>query len=437
MNSQTSADAEALGKAVYCFLKVQINLEADKADVFTSDGKLDAQSISYPTVWHEYTHYLQNVATTIGTRIFLNWVAVLVNFSDTVMQRNPLRVPLYRDTNPVFSRYLNSFLEEVGKLMGLKAALDTSPPAQAHAFSPYLDQRDTTHALLCIERGGRRVGVPLYGNAFVEAMAQSVQWLVQYGGKWDGSPLQKCNYDTTQAYYYALIQYFASHCPAINPCIPTVLVSFAALQTTQPAAFFYEFHSANGIELVRSGNWKQLSIYLKSLPMVRNGIATGVSELERLETNNVSNAENTFFKMVLALTCLMKRNLNAYVQEPDFVEYLLNPTSNGLSELSKQFYFPPMYTCDIKKGWSLNLPETFHRLFALSFALYTLVLDINNTSMQHECQLLRKQYCVFAKDKKEYCHMHRLNFKEYEGKICSMGEAARLLGLYQRPMIHA
>jgi hypothetical protein len=137
-------------------------------------------------VWHEYVHYLQNIATTIGIRIFLNWIAVLTQFSAAVERKTPLPVPMYMDTSNPFPREFNRLIDEMGKLMGSSQPLDTSPPPDVQAFTPYIDPKDGSHALLCIEESGQRIGIPLAGNAFVEGMAQGAQWIIEGHGKWDG-----------------------------------------------------------------------------------------------------------------------------------------------------------------------------------------------------------------------------------------------------------
>ncbi len=231
--------------AVYSFFKFQIDIDVPDKELFAG-GALDPASKHYPIVWHEYVHYLQNIATTIGIRIFLNWIAVLTRFSAAVERKTPLPVPMYMDTSNPFSREFNRLIDELGQLMGSSQPLDTSPPPDVQAFTPYIDPKDGSHALLCIEESGQRIGIPLAGNAFVEGMAQGVQWILEGDGKWDGGLLKGRKLGGPHAYYDAIIRYFAHHAPNINPCIPAVIVSHAALQTTQPAAFFYIAH-CNGI----------------------------------------------------------------------------------------------------------------------------------------------------------------------------------------------
>jgi hypothetical protein len=120
---------EAAYRAVYNFLKFQVEINARDSDIFDKEGKLLTASADYPIVWHEYVHYLQNVTTTIGARIFLNWIAVLRSFSDAVHARNPLTVPMRSDLANPFPNVLHGLFAETSRLMGLETPLDRAPPS--------------------------------------------------------------------------------------------------------------------------------------------------------------------------------------------------------------------------------------------------------------------------------------------------------------------
>lgn len=437
MNTQSDASATAIKGALYNFLKYQMEFDADRADVLTPEGGLDPNSLSYPIIWHEYIHYLQSITTTIGSRIFLNWFAVMVRFSQTVHQRTPLLVPLRFDTSQTFSHELLSFMSEIDRLMGLSVPLDSTPPANLAAFSPYLDAANQDHAYLCLEKNGVRRGVPLYGNVFVESMAQAVQWLAENDGSFDEDALINRKIDGSTVYYDAITRYFQHHYPSINPCIPTILVSNAALQTTQPAAFFVDFHKDRPCELINSSDWVGLSNHLKSLSIVKNGVTQAIEDLARFESENSSCKGDKFFDMVLAVVGLSSSALNSYLKDEDFMFQLRTPSPQGIQELSELFHFPPLYSRDITSGWSISLPEPYLSFYMVSSSLFSLVFDVNNTPMQKECPLLRKQYCTFRKNKKKYCHLNRLDFIDDNGRICSMGMAAQLLSLYGKVMTRA
>ncbi len=68
-------------------------------------------------------------------------------------------------------------------------------------------------------------------------------------------------------------------------------------------------------------------------------------------------------------------------------------------------------------------------------AMCSLAYDVNNTNLANvECPMLRKRFCTFPKNKNEYCHGNRLNFAEVNGEVCAMGQAAKLMSLFRRPL---
>lgn len=428
----------AVANAAYYFFKFQIEIDTHDKDLFNDGDKkrgLDANSPYFSIVWHEYVHYLQNVTTTIGIRIFLNWVKVLTRFSVAVANRNPLPVPMYMDRTNPFSTELNELMAEMSRLMGSTTPLDLAPPADAEPFAPYIDPKDDAHALLCIEESGQRIGIPLAGNAFIEGMTQGVQWLIEGDGAWDGSLLKGRKIGGNTAYYDAIIRYFAHHAPGVNPCIPAIVVSHAALQTTQPAEFFCVAHHQGMPQAARKGATAEFAKALRTHPRVKEGISTALADLTKVQEGNKDKAGTDFYDMIVEMADLMRQALIAYdTDHGSFIE-LTTPTASGLESLAERYYFPPLYTKDIDAGWSLKLPPTQRRLYALMAAMCSLAFDVNGTNLADvECPLLRKRYCTFPKKEKEYCHRNRLNFEEIEGEVCSMGRAAQLMNLYRRSL---
>src|SRR5688572_5087533 len=109
--------------ATYSPWEFQIVINARDTEVFDPTGGLSAETRHYPVVWHEYVHYLQNIGTTIGSRIFLNVIAVLVGLGQVAHDKNPIIVPMYRDSSNPFPSILSGFHAEVRTLLGLMAPL--------------------------------------------------------------------------------------------------------------------------------------------------------------------------------------------------------------------------------------------------------------------------------------------------------------------------
>jgi hypothetical protein len=298
-----------------------------------------------------------------------------------------------------------------------------------------MDPKDNSHAYLCVQDGTTRIGIPLYGNSFVEGMAQGVQWLIEGDGQWRSEFLNGRPVDGKTAYYDALIRYFAHHAPSVNPCIPTILVSHAALQTTQPAAFFWQLHHKRLAETVAKVPMPEFAKEVRGFTPVKDGIADAIKRLNEFESCNSHKAGYQFYDMAVELTQMMKQALAEYISDENSFIGLVAPDAQGLDGLVKKFGFPPLYTKDIDSGWAIGLSDLLKKLFAVTAAMYSLVIEACNKDLTDECPLLRKRYCTFPKDSARYCHRDRLNFADVNGEVCAMGQAAQLLSLYRKPLL--
>lgn len=427
------AEARTKSSNVYWFLKYHMNLDVKKGELLLGDDSLDTSHPKYSILWHEYTHYLQNVTTTVGSRIFLNWIAVLVRFSEVVGQSPKLKIPLRFDLSNPFVGFLRDFLDEHNGLIGLSRPLDMKTPSGVKAYVPYIDPTDDSHAYLCLPDSGRNVGIPLYGNIFIEGMPQAVQWLVQTNGKWSDSLLHGKSVTTPQAYYYALFHYFRHHAPDINPCIPVIIVSYAALQTTQPAQFFLHLHKNGMPGWCWSQKWEIIAAQIRDLSAVREGIADSLKLLDEFERDNSDKAGSQFMQMATTVTSIMKTALQDFRTSPKLFQRLINPSPENFVYLTSRFRSPTIYTLDIDYSYAFNEHQELTKFCGLSHALYDLVIGVHDNGLVDECPLLRTRICRQPKDKKTYCHAKRLDFPGETYSTCPMGYAAQLLGLWKKP----
>jgi hypothetical protein len=232
------------------------------------------------------------------------------------------------------------------------------------------------------------------------------------------------------------MRYFAHHAPNVNPCVPGIVVSHAALQTTQPAAFFYIIHQKGMAKAVATMPMTEFARTIRSHSLVKDGITGTLLKLDQFEADNRNKVGTQFYDMVTEVARTMRLALVAYSNDVGSFSELTEPTLDALISLARQFYFPPLYTKDIDSGWTIvGLSPGLKKLFALMAAMCSLAYDVNDTNMADvECPLLRKRYCTFLKNKNEYCHRNRLNFIESQNEVCVMGQAAQLMSLYRKPL---
>lgn len=422
-------------KGQYEFLKYQIEINDLKGDLFNSDTTLNTNSESYPTLWHEYTHYIQNVATSIGVRIFLNWIGVLVKFSENAARSPILQIPMSRASIYDINTCLIDFNAEYHKLIGLQEPLDRTPPEAAQPFTTYINPSNGRQAFLCMEEEGQKVGVPLSGNLFVESMAQAVQWLSETQGEWSDDLLAGKSILTKNAYYFALFKYFRHITPQLDPCIPVLCVSETALQTINPAVWFcyLEMHAFN--KKLTEKWWQVFANTANQCSPLVTGLQNTLEWLNKFEVDNKEKKETQFMQLALSMADFMKINLTNRLSGISLIRELIIPTPESFVSLCNKCKCPPIYTKTIENGFMFNATQSMTKFCSLNFAFFDLVYGLNSNGLTTACPLLHTRICSLKKDKKTYCQMQRLVFPTGTGSGCPMEVAALLLSVWNKPTV--
>jgi hypothetical protein len=418
----------------YSFLRFQLELHDPRGRLFGPNRTINTKHPEYAVLWHEYTHYLQNVATSIGVRIFLNWVGVLVIFGKNANRFPVLRIPMNRAPEYDFPKEWADFVEEHNSLAGT-GGLDLTPPQAWLPYETYLDPSDGSHAFLCVEERGQKIGVPLRGKIFFEGMAQAVQWLAKGNGQWSDDFLKHASVAGTGAFYYALFKYFRHHTPDINPCIPVLCVSATALQTTQPAALFYCLHRRGMKGWNTEAQWLLFRQQASQLDAVKTGLSDTLARLYEFENDNVDKQNTQFMELALTLTAAMKTAVQREQNGPSLSTELLNPSPTSFANLCQKYGCPSIYTENTDNAFMFGATEKMNKWCSLNLAFYDLAVGLNNDGLTKPCPLLHTRICRHSKNRKTYCHRNRLQFPGEAQSTCPMGYAAQLLSLWRKPFV--
>lgn len=416
--------------ALYDFLKMAISLECREDDVIDKDGQLIDDEKRIGLLWHEYIHYLQNVTTSCGAGVLLNWLAILIHFAQELDGENPIRAPLYRRPSLKFNREYANFLGEVQSLLGNDRKLDLSPPSNAEEYAAYLRDDQPSTAFMAVRIAGALTGIPLTGGAMIEGMAQAVQWLVETDGNWSDELLAARNEDPRYAYYDALIRYFRHHHPASNPCWPTIIAAQVCLMSDQPAYYFYiiDKHLKKGI--ARASDWITVKSQLLKHPKIVARMAEINARIQDLREQMAERPDSKFAKMGTCLLDVIATGIRQQTQHPELLA-CFQPSGELLSRLAAEFGCPPIITTD--KHGAIGIPGA-RRVTDICFtfsAAFELVDGLYRDGLQHECPLLHKQACDGRKG--THCKTNRLKIAEgHDGRLCIMGYGAGLLGILGR-----
>lgn len=431
----TAAHAAPSRKDLYGFLKYQIEINDLKGDLFNPDTTLNTNSAKYPTLWHEYTHYIQNVATTIGVGIFLNWIGVLIRFSENAARSPKLQIPMSRASIYDIDKCLTAFNDEYHKLIGLKEPIDKSPPATAQPFKTYLDPFNRNKAFLCMEEDGKNFGIPLSGNIFVESMAQAVTWVVKGKGVWSDKFLDGKSIQGPNAYYFALFKYFRHITPQVNPCIPVMCVSETALQTRCPAKWFRELEAHGFAKALTVKWWQVFANNAHQCPSVHQGLQNTLDRLNEFEAENEAKKGTQFIQLALSMTSHMKINLTNRLNGFSLIPDLIIPTPLTFVNLCIKCKCPPIYTGNIENAFMFNATDQMTKFCSLNLAFFDLVYGLNCDGLKTACPLLHTRICRLRKNMKTYCYRHRLQFPPKAKTCCPMGYAAQLLSVWNKPTV--
>jgi hypothetical protein len=419
--------------ALYHFLKMRIEVDCERQDVFVNGSNtLKQDGRWYPYIWHEYSHYLQNFCTTIGISITINWVAVMVQFAKAHANGNTLIVPTFKDpTNPFNAQY-KSFLDQVNELIGLQVELDTNPPASAVPFSLYGEDSFAADVFLCLaEESGKKVGVPLIGDAFFEGISQATQWLAEGHVVWDDTLLQARNVADKDVYYHGLIRFFRHHFPNTNPCYPMVALGNLCLLTRSPGHFFryvFEQHQQNGVPSAPD-QWLDLRRRYGELGYVKEGVDFASARVNEFIDQQRARPVNALTPVWNAMANTMRTGIEMQRSQPELL-CVFNPTGRALVDLAQTLGFPPLFTRNIDSGFGLAGHADLRSFCFLGHAAFELIDGLYRDGLIAECSFLHTRICNFRKG--SHCKYDRLNLPEVDGHYCIMGAVAQSLGINGR-----
>jgi hypothetical protein len=428
----------------YDFVKMRINLDCLPSQALTLDKKqIRHDSVPYPFIWHEYTHYLQHLTTTLGVFVTMNWMAVMSSFVKA-HSTGPLLVPLIQNLEDPFNEEYVKFITDLKGLIGCKVGIDDTPPASIPPYEIYgCEDSDETVSLCLEDEDGVRFGVPLIGDVFFEGWSQAVQWLAEGYSTWDDSAFGFVGSNMRDnIYYHALARYFSKRFPETHPCYPIIALSSLCLMTRYPGHYFasiVQFYLKDKSPTTWE-DWLAVRSDLMVQEQYNTPVAQGVADArERINvviTQVLSSPSSSLSQYFTAVAKAMHTGLQLQCEQPEIV-CVVKPDRLAWNRLSRIMDAPPIVFRQVDpddpdfKGIMGRTKLAGYCFF--SDAARELIDWLHTDGLPQRCSFY--DVCSFTKG--SHCSTERLNLPVVEGKTCMVGAAADALGIRNRPLATA
>ena len=195
--------------------------------------------------------------------------------------------------------------------------------------------------------------------------------------------------------------------------------------TDQPAYYFYIIDKHLPRNIATKEEWIKVRTHLLQHPKVANNILKVQRALEELKSEFNTKPKTSFTNLCDDLINALGANLTAQ-NSREFCTALLNPSYESLKYFADNYGSPLIR---FKNNVQYRVPGkgSIPDLASILFSAVELMDGLYRDGLKGECPYLRTFKCNGKKGK--YCRVDRLKIPEYNGEICIMGYAARLLGV--------